>query len=180
MPKTAADHRVPTLIVGIGNVLRSDDGAGPRVIDKLRQLGFASTNVQLESFPQWLPEHALELATTRRLIVIDASVSLDPGEVQLLRLAARRRDDDRVSPALALAAEKTRDRVPIDGPTNHDWTLPWLLDLAVLTTGAAPRTCLWTIGIESLEFGERLTPAVETAVTHIAQRLLTNRRSVLP
>jgi Ni,Fe-hydrogenase maturation factor len=62
-----------TLIVGIGNPLRRDDGAGPAVVEPF--------SCRKRVVHQLLPEHAAELAECDRVVFVDSAV--DEVEVRL-------------------------------------------------------------------------------------------------
>ncbi len=61
-----------TMVVGIGNTLRGDDGVGPFVIDLLRaaRVGW----LELRTAPALLPEFAVELPGYEAVVFVDADV----------------------------------------------------------------------------------------------------------
>lgn len=61
-----------TLVIGYGNDLRSDDGAGRVVADRIEALGLPG--VEVRSLSQLTPELSLEIAGTDRVVFVDASV----------------------------------------------------------------------------------------------------------
>lgn len=63
-----------TLVIGIGNDLRSDDGAGRVVADRIEGLGLEG--VQVRSLSQLTPELALEIAKVDTVVFVDASVEV--------------------------------------------------------------------------------------------------------
>lgn len=71
-----------TLIIGIGNPLRRDDGVAERVLDLLGHVPQTRTLV----CHQLLPELAEDLAAADRVIFVDAD--LEPGVPRLERLNA--------------------------------------------------------------------------------------------
>jgi hydrogenase maturation protease len=94
-----------TLVIGIGNTIRGDDGVGIRVAEQLaeRYTGFDVLCVH-----QLSPEHAETLAQYDRVVIVDASVATNVVRVTPLHAAAGTRlpRTHDVSPAgiLALAA----------------------------------------------------------------------------
>ncbi len=60
------------LVLGYGNELRRDDGAGPQVAREVAALGLAG--VEVVEAHQLLPEHAEVLARFARVVFVDASV----------------------------------------------------------------------------------------------------------
>ena len=94
-----------TLVIGIGNTIRGDDGVGIRVVEQLaeRYTGFDVLCVH-----QLSPEHAETVARYERVVIVDASVATSVVRVTPLHAAAGTRlpRTHDVSPAgiLALAA----------------------------------------------------------------------------
>ena len=93
-----------TLVIGIGNTIRGDDGVGIRVAEQLaeRYTGFDVLCVH-----QLSPEHAETVARYERVVIVDASVATSVVRVTPLHAAAGTRlPRTHVSPAgiLALAA----------------------------------------------------------------------------
>jgi hydrogenase maturation protease len=98
-------ERAATLVIGVGNPARGDDGLGPRLLGRLRGLlAVAAANsaaeIELMQVYQLQPEHALDLRGRRRVIVIDAAADLQ-----------RPFDDARVRPA-ALPSLSTHSLTP--------------------------------------------------------------------
>lgn len=63
--------KIRTLVVGYGNELRRDDGAGPMVA---RTIGEHHVpGVAVETFHQLLPEHAARIASAEVVIFVDAT-----------------------------------------------------------------------------------------------------------
>ena len=63
-----------TLVIGYGNDLRSDDGAGRVVADRIAALGIPG--VSTRSLSQLTPELSLEIAGTTRVVFVDASIDV--------------------------------------------------------------------------------------------------------
>ena len=74
----------PTLVIGIGNTSRGDDGAGIRVAERIAA---RHTDVDVLCVQQLSPEHADTIARYDRLIVVDASVTADTVRVTPLHAA---------------------------------------------------------------------------------------------
>ena len=64
--------KVDTLVIGIGNPGRSDDGVGPRLAEKVESWGLPSLRALADY--QLNIEHAAEVADSGLVIFIDASV----------------------------------------------------------------------------------------------------------
>lgn len=77
---------VRTLIIGIGNPLRSDDGLGWAVAKQLAQDDDASYNIRMVH--QLTPELAQEIASANLVIMVDASYEGKPGELHIRSLSS--------------------------------------------------------------------------------------------
>jgi len=144
--------RVPVLVVGLGNDYRSDDGVGLYVVRRLRTShprgvciveasGEASGLVEL-----WRPAD--------RVHVIDATVSdVAPGTVRRV---------DLLDPNTAGIGFHS---------SSHTFGLAEAVSLGRVL-GALPAT-LMAYGIEaaSLDYGQRLSPAVRAAADRVCARL---------
>jgi hydrogenase maturation protease len=77
-----------TLIIGVGNPLRRDDGLGWVVADQLAR----NSDIDCDIHPvhQLTPELALWFAVADRVIIIDASYDGVPGELRVYPLALSR------------------------------------------------------------------------------------------
>ena len=143
------------LVVGYGNPLRSDDGVGPVVAERLASdPRFAGADVRAEH--QLTPELALDASRSWLLVLVDAAEGVAAGEVVIRELG----------PAGPAGAEGGLAGCIEEGgpPLTHHVNPTALLGLAAELWGAAPRTILAGIGPGSLELGEELTPEVEAAV----------------
>lgn len=143
------------LVIGYGNPLRSDDGAGPVVAERLaadpRLLG-----AEIRAEHQLTPEVAIDASRVALLVLVDADERVPAGEVVVRELAA------------ASGASGTRAPTGRDGrggpPLTHHVDPSSLLALAAELWGAAPRTVVVGIGPQSLDLGDELTPVVAAAV----------------
>ncbi len=64
-----------SLVIGYGNDLRSDDGAGRAVADRIAALKLPG--VEVRSVMQLTPEMALEIAEVDTVVFVDASIEVD-------------------------------------------------------------------------------------------------------
>ena len=127
------------LVIGYGNPLRRDDGAGQEVARRIEAL--ALPGVEVIEAHQLLPEHAARLARCECAVFVDASVE-DNGagvEVREVRPAA----DASLAP--------------------HSSDPPALLALAFLLFDRAPRAWLVTIPACDLGLGEGLSDTAAAA-----------------
>ncbi|HSP18503.1 MAG TPA: hydrogenase maturation protease [Myxococcaceae bacterium] len=89
-----------TLVVGIGNAVRGDDGVGPFVIDLLRAA--RAGGLELRTAFTFLPELADELPGRDAVVFVDADVHV--GEVMLRPLGTEGREGlHRFAPARVVA-----------------------------------------------------------------------------
>jgi len=145
------------LVIGYGNTLRSDDGAGPEAASILagdpRLAGAEVLAVQ-----QLVPELALDMSRASIVVLVDASVTGRPGEVT-------------VRPVVAAGAGEmggTAGMAGAPGPSSHHVGPAELLGLARELYGAAPSAFVVSIGAADLGPGEELSPEVRAALPRVA------------
>ena len=139
---TARGGAAGVLVVGYGNVLRGDDGLGPRIVELLAQdPRFARAT--LVPAHQLAPELALDMSAASLVIFVDARTGDVPGAV-----SARH-----VDPAGAGGSASSHHLEPAD-----------LVALALELYGAAPAAFAVSVGAAALDVGDRLSPAVERAL----------------
>jgi hydrogenase maturation protease len=156
MTDAAADRAVGRLarrsgvVVGIGNVLRADDGVGLAAVERLEadpRLVCARESGRLRVFwaQQLTPELAMDFAPADVVVLVDADAELAPGVIRERRVEAMPAADAR------------------PGMTHHVDAAS-LVAMARDLYGGSPE--LWVVGVgpASLEVGESLSPAVEAAV----------------
>lgn len=134
------------LVIGYGNPLRGDDGAGPAAAEALRtRLPAASVVTQ----PELTPELAESASQAGMVIFIDAAVDIPPGEI--------RRTE--VSPQAA------------DAAFTHDLTPGAVLHLARILYGHAPPGVLYSIGGSEFGVNQDLSPAVAVSVALVVDEI---------
>jgi hydrogenase maturation protease len=135
----------PLLVIGYGNELRGDDGAGPRVAREVAEWNRA--DVCGVAVPQLTPELAPLLADAERVVFVDAAAD---GSVGWRRL----------QPAIGSAA------------LGHTSDPSWLLELARELYGWMPAAWLTTIPAQNLDHGFTLSTIaqhrIEEALAEIA------------
>ena len=133
------------LVIGYGNVLRSDDGVGWHVADRLaddsRVLGSTLLHVH-----QLTPELALDVSRASLVVLVDAQHGPEPGTFVV----------DQVT-----AVEDTTTA------WSHHLDPASLMGLAVELYGSAPDVYTVGVGVASLDAGEELSPAVRSALPAI-------------
>ncbi|MDH3302075.1 MAG: hydrogenase maturation protease [Acidimicrobiia bacterium] len=131
------------LVIGYGNELRGDDGAGRVVADRIEAM--ALEGVTVRSVTQLVPELALDLVATDRVLFVDADVTVS--EPVLRRLDGCHSDD--TDP----------------GALTHHVTPEVLVGLTVALEAQAPDVVeLLSLPAASLELGSPLSPATVRAV----------------
>lgn len=141
-----------TLVVGVGNVLRGDDGVAFAAILRIGA-DPRCAGVTAVARHQLTPELAETVATADRFILVDADASAGPGTVAVRRLH------------------------PTGGGEllTHHVAPEGLLALARLLYGHAPPAWTVSVGLVSTELGDPLSAPVEAAlpaVTDAVARLL--------
>ncbi|MCC6421718.1 MAG: hydrogenase maturation protease [Gemmataceae bacterium] len=128
------------LLIGYGNTLRSDDGAGPLVARAAAAWGLP--HLQALAVQQLTPELAEPLAVADRALFVDARVERPDGGVEVTRLGSA------------------------GGPIGlgHTGDPRWLLALAQAVYGRRPRAWLVTVPAATVAFGEQLSPTAERGV----------------
>ncbi len=138
------------LVIGYGNVLRSDDGVGWHVADRLsedpRIPGAALLRVQ-----QLTPELALDVSRASMVVLVDAQHGPDAGMFVIERVSAV--DDTATT-------------------WSHLLDPSSLLGLAVELYGRAPDAYTVGVGVASLEAGDDLSPVVRSALPGIVDAVV--------
>ena len=167
---TATTGREPearrgALVIGYGNTLRSDDGAGPFVARALEGRVPAGTRV-LDAH-QLTPEMAIDISVATRVVFVDA---IDATRETAPRETAPRETAPRETAPRESAPQESGPRVsrlepePGADPLNPHASDPGsLLWLAKTLFGGAPEA--WLVAIPGIEFGfgEDLSPGTARA-----------------
>jgi hydrogenase maturation protease len=127
-----------TLVIGLGNTLRCDDGAG---IVAAEMIGRANPGVDCLLLQELYPETADAVAEHRCVVFIDAAVDVSCLTVSELL------PDDRGTPV-----------------GTHSLTPAKLLVLSRDLSGCVPQSILIRIPASRFDFGEMLTPPTAAAV----------------
>ena len=134
------------LVIGYGNALRTDDGVGPAVAERLAD-DPRLRGVDVRAAHQLTPELAFDASGSSLLVLVDAAADLPAGEVTVRRLDAG-----------AVAGDVM----------THHLDPAGLVGLARELWGTAPPVVLVSVGVSSLELGDTLTPDVEKAIPRAA------------
>lgn len=136
--------RMHTLIIGIGNPLRSDDGLGWAVAQQLSQDEDMDSDIHMVH--QLTPELAQWMAEARLVIMIDASYEGEPGELHIR--------------PVPLSAQPSA--------VGTHYTTPE--ELAALTTmiyGQCPPVAVITMTGAQFDLGEQLSPIIAQKIPSV-------------
>ncbi|MBP7600510.1 MAG: hydrogenase maturation protease [Thermoflexales bacterium] len=152
---TATTGREPearrgALVIGYGNTLRSDDGAGPFVARALEARVPAGTRI-LDAH-QLTPEMAIDISVATRVVFVDA--------IDVTRGLARRESAPQESGPRVSRLEPEPGADPLNPHASDPGSLLWL---AKTLFGGAPEA--WLVAIPGTEFGfgETLSPGTARA-----------------
>jgi hydrogenase maturation protease len=141
-----------TLIIGYGNPLRGDDGAGWHAVERLRDALGDREDVELQALHQLTPELAETLAHFDRAIFIDAGVP-----------------DENAPPGTL--THRTLTPAGVAATTLHHFTPEKLLRWTGDLYGAEPEAVLFVVTGERFAFEETLSPPVEDAIVSLVSRI---------
>lgn len=130
-----------TLILGYGNTLRGDDGAGYLVAETVA--AWQVPHVRSLPAHQLLPEHSEAIASVERVIFVDAAITAD-------------------RPTAGVALEPLA--IGDSPPRSHHLTPPSLLNLARCLYGAKPDAYLLAIPAVDFTLGAELSPIARRGV----------------
>jgi len=137
------------LVVGYGNSLRRDDGAGWFAAERLDDL-LPSDRVRVLVRNQLTPELAETVSQVELVVMIDASCVDPPGHIVV------REVEPASNTALSLL---------------HEVNPAQLLGTAAQLYGRCARGLLFSIGGREFEMGEGLSPEVAAAVDTVVERV---------
>jgi len=146
---------VQTLILGVGNLLMSDEGVGVHVIQRLVADYHLPEEVQVLDGGTLGMDLLYYLEGTENLLLIDAvQARKEPGT--LVRL-----EDDEVPAFMSIKI------------SPHQLGVPDMLAAAKLKGNCYPkRIVLWGVQPELIEIGLNLSPVVESQVNPIIENIL--------
>ena len=147
-----------TLILGLGNILMTDEAVGAEVIRRLEAETDPAAPLRFIDGGTLSFTLAAPIGDCPRLIVVDAAAMGDaPGSVRVFEGEAMDR------------------QLRAHAKSVHEVSLSDLMDMARLTDTLPAQRALVGIEPEFVGWGERLTPAVEAAVP----RAIENIRALL-
>lgn len=144
-----------TLILGVGNLILSDDGVGIHAVKLLQESGRVPADVELVDGGTCGLDLLQYLEGTARLVILDAARGAgNPGRI----------------------ARITGDKVPayLSIKTSpHEIGLPELLFAAKLSNIYPQEVVIYCVEAASLETGIGLTPAVAASLPELVDRVIT-------
>ncbi len=130
------------LVVGYGNALRTDDGIGWHAADRLAD-DPRLDGVTVLRLHQLAPELSLDFSRVDAVVLVDATRDLAAGTFTL----------------------EPVERADEGFPTwSHHLSPGSLIALAEELYGHAPEVFVLSVGVDSVEVGEALSPALEAAL----------------
>ncbi len=146
------------LVIGFGNTLRRDDGAGAVAAGLLASdARLVRSDVEVREAYQLLPEMSLDLAAASLVVFVDADARGLPGSIEVRE----------IDPQAAARADADARGEP--GASSHHVGGGELVALAAELTGARPRAVAIGLGVADLGMGEGLSPAVEAALPKVVE-----------
>jgi hydrogenase maturation protease len=148
------------LVIGYGNPLRGDDAVGWHAAEYLMKT-HCHPDVQIITCHQLTPELAERVSRSALVVFIDAEEREPVGAVSCR--------------AVGPAATRT--------PFAHYLSPAALLALAAQLYGACPPAAVFSVSSTAFDCGERLSPAVVSALPELSERirtLIANRRTFQP
>jgi hydrogenase maturation protease len=126
------------LVLGYGNPLCSDDGVGWHAAQALANIE-RQANVEILACHQLLPELAESVGRFDRIIFVDASIDDRPGHISCRPITGQ---------------------ADAGSSLSHHLMPPALLAWSRELYDSEPEAVLITMGAESLDFGDKMTPSV--------------------
>jgi len=143
-----------TLILGLGNILLTDEAVGAAVLRALEPAAATDPDLNLYDGGTLSFTLAGPIGDAARLIVVDAATMGDPpGTVRLFEGTAMDRQ-------LSKHAKSV-----------HEVSLADLFDIARLTDTLPPQRALIGIEPQHVDWGDQLTPKVAAAVPEVISRI---------
>jgi hydrogenase maturation protease len=126
------------LVIGYGNIMRSDDAAGVHAAHRLEEIYRDCGELRVIAAHQLTPEVAEDIADANCVLFLDAAATGEPGEISEVPVAP----------------------VGVLGALDHQVTPGALLVFAEQLYGEAPTAFALTITGASFAMGTNMTPVV--------------------
>lgn len=143
-----------TLILGLGNILLTDEAVGAVVLQALEPIAAADPEVRLYDGGTLSFTLAGPIGDAARLIVVDAATMGDPpGTLRLFE------------------GEAMDQQLSKHAKSVHEVSLADLFDIARLTDTLPGQRALIGIEPQQVDWGDQLTPAVAAAVPKVVEQI---------
>src|SRR5690606_13052457 len=143
------------VIIGCGNLLRKDDGAGPILIRKLWDLGVPS-HVRLADGGTAGMDVVFQIGDAKQLIIVDAcTTGAEPGTVY------------------EIPGEEV-ESIPLENINLHNfrWDHAIAMGRWLLKKNFPEKVTVYLIEACDLSYGSGLTPKVEESVNKLARKII--------
>ena len=146
------------LLIGYGNLMRSDDGVGPAIVSRLAAAFFDNPRCVTITTHQLTPELALDVARAMRVVFVDASVELPAGKAQIRRL---------IPHVIGNGSQQAHQ----NGLSHH--VSPESIMALAMTVGGNMAAQAWAVavGVANLSVGDRLSPPVSRTAGRLSRHL---------
>ncbi|WP_462320046.1 hydrogenase maturation protease [Halochromatium sp.] len=145
-----------TLILGLGNILLTDEAVGAAVLKALQPIADTDPDISLYDGGTLSFTLAGPIGDAGRLIVVDAAAMGDPpGTVRLFE-------------GVAMDQQLSKHAKSV-----HEVSLADLFDIARLTDTLPRQRALIGIEPQQVDWGDQLTPAVAAAVPRVVSEIQT-------
>ncbi|MBN8215245.1 MAG: hydrogenase maturation protease [Spirochaetes bacterium] len=141
------------LILGYGNEMRGDDGVGPLVAQLLEKT-LEGMPVGVRQAQMLLPEFIVDFSQVEKLVLVDATVNVAPGEWTR-------------KPIVAVASA---DGSPLPS-VGHFLSPESVLGSVRALFDREPETWLYTIGVAEMAIGFQLSPRSRAAAELVAREI---------
>jgi len=147
---TTGSDRV--VVFACGNADRGDDAVAARSVEHLRLQADGAVEVRISDAIE--PDELARLSPGERVVIVDAVSGVSPGSIVMSDL----RDIDRLGPVMQASS-------------THQLPLPQVVGLASVLRGVPLEGRFIGIGIENVEPGHDLSPAVLAGLPALRQTI---------
>ena len=150
------------LVLGVGNILRSDDGIGNVAAGLLRELKKWPESVEFLEVGTAMLNYLREISLARRLIIIDAiQAGGKPGSIYRYE------------------QQEDLELFYQDDAESHGLPLAHIIEWARALTGWPARVVIYGVEPASLDLGSRISHPVMMALSALISHLATEIKDVL-
>jgi Ni,Fe-hydrogenase maturation factor len=163
------------LIIGYGNTLRGDDGAGQRVAEMVSEWGL--DEVRSLSVHQLTPELAEPISTAKLAIFVDAYPDTDSQGLQVRRLEdpppppLKRGEPEGASGGTPALLGRGEPEGASGGKFSHNCDPRSLLQMAKLLYGSAPPAWWLLVPAVNFDFGEDFSAVTAEGIVEVLSKI---------